>query len=889
MSLPRGVRRMLRLRDADRDVADELAFHFEEAVAELRASGLTEADARREASRRFGDVASYRRQLERIDRGRLQAERGMRRWEAVRDVATHAVRSVRRSPALSAAVVVTLALGLGANVTVYGILDRLLLSPPPQLERPEEVRRLMTEQYQGWRDERVAMQALSFPDFTDMTSAPGIAAAIAWQPQRLTLGHGAEAREIDGLVVTGGYFRFRGVQPVLGRFIDEGDDDPAAERAAVISYEFWQREYGGSHAVLGTGISFGGDPYSIVGVAPRGLTNLHLTRVDVWLPLRRAMAPSIVEGRNWHGFAGAVRLADPAAETAVADAASQRLRQGREEFIAAGTYDAAAQALLTPVIESRGPQPRLEAAVAPWLAGVSLIVLLIACVNVANLLLARAVRQSRETAVRLALGISRRRLVAQVLAEGVLLGVLGGAAALLLATWSGAAAATLLLPELAWQELGRPAGVLPLSLAAAALTGVLAALAAAVHVVRPAMAGGLRQAGGGGTRTAARVRSTLSLVQAALSVILLVGAGLFVRSLEAVRGVDLGMQLEGLTYVETRFVTGTTPEERQQVRHAVLERLAGHPELAGVAAGSTAPMLWSMSNNIRLPGRDTLPRIGSGDHWTYIVTPGYFDLLGIRLLQGRVFDEADVRTGARVAVVNETMSRALWPGGDAVGSCILLSGDDDCVFVVGVVQDTRQQHFRQEGTAQYFLPLTAQHDATVIMARTRDGDGVRLATLLPGMVAGMDPRIRFVEVTHAPDKLAPQQRAWRLGATLFTAFGILALLVAALGLYAVLAFDVSQRTREIGIRGALGAGRGDVVRLVLRQALTVAGAGILLGVTAAALLAPRMEEMLYGVGPHDAATYGVVALTLLGAAVLAGLVPARRAAAVDPAVALRGE
>jgi predicted permease len=799
---------------------------------------------------------------------------------------------VTRAPALSLAVVLTLALGLGANLTMYGIVDRLLLTPPPHTERPGELRRLMVEQYQEWRGERSATDILSYPDFAQMTASSRVADAAVWQEQRLTLGQGAAARQIDGAAVSGNYFALRGVRPALGRLLQPADDDVAAERAAVISHAMWQRDFGGASDVVGRTLALGGEAvYTIVGVAPRGMTSLRLAAIDVWLPLRKAVTQDVLDSPNWHGFGAVVRLHEAAAAPATMEEMSLRLRRGRAEHIAAGRFDADARALLTPLLEALGPTARPEARVARWLAGVSLVVLLVACVNVANLLLARMVRQRREIAVRLALGISRRRLIGQLLLEGTLLGLAGGAAALLIAHWVGSALGSILLPDVAWQELGWTPLLPVFAVAAAVTAGLAAAVVPALHAARPDLSDALRQGGVGGlTRGTARTRTALSLAQAALSVVLLVGAGLFVRSLDAVRDVDLGYRLDQLLYVETSFMPGTTtPEERLAIRQEVLSRLRAHPAVAIAAEANTAPFMWSMSNNVKLPGRDSLPLIGTGAHWFYTVSPGYFDVLGTRVLRGRAFDERDVTARENVALVNETMARALWPGRDAIGECMLV-GSEECTYVIGVVPDTRQRHFQEEPSAQYFVPLTPDHIRQSRIVLLRPAPGVQQPRdALRAAAASVDPRIRYVSVESARERFEPQERSWRVGATLFSVFGALALAVAALGLYAVLAFDVQQRTREIGVRSALGAGRARIVGMIVTGALRVAALGILLGALAASALAPRLGDMLFETSPHDPLIYGAVALALLAVATTAALLPARRAASVDPNVALRAE
>lgn len=917
MRLPEDARRLLRVGDHARDVDDELAFHFERTVDELRAQGMAQAEARREAERRFGSVAQYRSELVQLDRGRARARRWSLRADAAADVFRHAIRSLARAPALSVAVVMTLGLGLGANVTMYSIIDRLMLSAPEHVRAPESVRRIMIESWSEYRGERAANGTLSWADVLDLEGATPLEGAAVWSERQLTIGHGLEARELDGVAVSGNYFAVLGAQPALGRFIAPDDDSEGASPVAVISHAMWQREYGGRTDVLGQTLDLGGVPLAIVGVAPRGMTTLRLGRADVWLAATPTMGAAMRTARNWLSFGAVARLAEGAAEHAAMDQLTTLHLRARAEQIDDGSYPADARVLLTPLLEARGPLATADARVARWLAGVSLVVLLIACVNVANLMLARMVRQSREVAVRLALGISRRRLVAQLLAEGMLLGLLGGAAALVVASHAGTAISSVLLPGVAWSELGWSPRLVPLALAVAALTGLLAAAVPALHASRRDPGFTLRQAGAGGvTRSTARVRTGLALAQAALCVLLLIGAGLFVRSLDAVRSVDLGLRLDGVLYVETRMRPGaTTPEERSTISHAVLDRLRSHPRIEAAAGTFTAPFMGSMTNTVRLPGTDSVPHVGEGQIWMHVVSSDYFRVLGIPIVRGRAFEPNDATLNPRVVIINETMARALWPTGDPIGQCIYPGTETECSHVVGIVRDSKHREFREQPSMQFHVPLQPASTVSIIMVRPRRSAGsgsagggvtnggadggsalVRVAggptdgaALVRDAVLSVDPRIRHVRITDATERLAPQERSWRLGAVLFSAFGALALAVAAVGLYAVLAFDTSQRTREIGLRTALGAGRASIVRLVLARALGVAGAGIAIGAFSAALLAPRMQNLLYGVGPWDALTYAAAACALLATAATAALLPAHRAASVDPNTALRVE
>jgi putative ABC transport system permease protein len=348
--------------------------------------------------------------------------------------------------------------------------------------------------------------------------------------------------------------------------------------------------------------------------------------------------------------------------------------------------------------------------------------------------------------------------------------------------------------------------------------------------------------------------------------------------------------VDGLVYVQApRFTPGTTtPEERAWIGHAALERLRDHPAMAGAAAGATAPLMWVMNNAIRLPETDPGVRSEPGMFWQNSITADYFRLLGMRVVHGRGFEPADYAPGARPVVVSESMARSLWRASDPLGECVYVGDETECSLVVGVVADARAPASTGPGPMQFFLPMTGDEAPAVVIVRPRVERAAALATIR-SVVAGVDPRVRYVQPIPAAERLEPHERSWRLGATLFSVFGALALLVAGLGLYAVLAFDVSQRRREIGIRTAMGASPRRILRLVMGRALGVTAAGLLIGAAAAALVAPRFGELLFQVGPHDPITYAAVTLTLLAVAAAAAWLPARRAAAVDPSVTLRAE
>jgi predicted permease len=902
-------RRLFRIRRLQRDLEEELRMHFDLTVEDLVKRGHTREEAEREAGRRFGNLTRYRRELQRIDRSAAARRRIGDRVRAGADVAAHALRSLRRSPGLSAAIVVALALGIGANGTMFRIVDRLWFSPPAHIEEPEQIVRVLVERLDAFSGARRTTAAFSHPGYRDLLAARGFAEVAATTVSRLTLGHGEGAERVRAELASGSYFRMLGVRPALGRFFDETDDVAGAEAVAVLSHGFWQRAYGGSEDALGSTLDFGRGPYTIIGVAPRHFTGVELGPVDLWLPLDAAGAALNSEqfftGRPVYWLAAYARLAPDVSPAAAAAEATALHRAGYADAIEAGSYDPDAAIVPASVIAARGPLARPEVNVAAWLAAVSLLVLVIACVNVASLLLARVVRQRREIAVRLAIGVSRGRLVGQVLLEGLLLGAAGGALALLLAHTAAPALGGMLLPDVDWTAASA-AGRLPSVVAALALlAGLLSALPPALQASRRPVADALR-AGATGTltRSTARARGALALTQTTLSVLLLVGAALFLRSVEQVRTADLGWEPRGLLLAFPTFAPGsTTSAERAELFQRATERLEALPRIAAAGATLTSPFGTVLSQRVRVPGRDFTGAPRDGDAYVHAVSPGYFDALQLRVREGRVFSADDREDAPAVAVVNRTLARAGWPDGQAVGGCVHFGdaeADAPCLIVVGVVEDPSPSSFTPVELFQVWLPAAQRPLASArspaglvpdrLLVRTREEQATAaVAEDVRRELIALDPRVRFVEVRSMREVMEPITRSWELGATVFSAFGVLALVLSALGLYSVLAFDVAQRTRELGLRSALGATRSRLMRSVIWRGLRLTALGIGVGLLLSYLLAPRLGGLLFEVSPRDGVSYGGAALVLLGVALLASGLPARRATRADPMQALRSD
>ena len=906
--LPAGVRRLFRLpvpaRRIDGEVRDEVDFHLQMTVEDLVARGLSRNEAEAEAHRRFGDVDRWRRTLGEEDRRRADDSRRAEWWDALRQDAAYALRGLRRQPGFALAAVLTLALGTGANATMFGIVDRLMLRPPAHVVDAERVRRVYFTMNDGGfasgvQDRGNWPQVVHLREQVKAFERIGVAFRTD-----MVYGEAPNARQIQATVVDHEFLRLLGVRPRLGRFFTaEEDRPPVGTAVAVLGYDFWQTSFGGDPGVLGRTVRVGGDQYQVIGVAPPGFSGIDLRRVDVWLPV--SVAANSIGGSDWHTMRDMIWLQvvgrmRPGATDAELDA---QLALAYPRWIASrpGTTGAELARLKPasyagPIQRDRGPARSEDAKVATWLAGVSLIVLLIACANVANLLLARAMRRRRELAVRLALGAGRGRLAAQLLTEAVLLALLGAGAGLLVARWGGGRVRATLLPEVAWPETLTDGRVLAFTLASAVAAGLLAGVVPALQASRPrltaALAGGQR--GGGLQRS--RARTTLLVTQAALSAVLLIGAGLFVRSLRNVTSADLGYDQRKVFMVEldTRG-SGYTSAEESELQKRLHERLRTIPGVESVSRSGTAPFYSGAMRGISVPGLDSIPTLPTGRPWFNPVTPEYFRTMGTSIVRGRGFTPDDRRGAEPVLIVNETMARLLWPGQDALGKCVKIGdASSPCSTVVGVAEEARWNEIRPEPVMQFYAPMEQQPSrglGTIFVrpaARTNAefvavGERVRRAALAES------PKLGFVTIRPLADLVEPSIRPWRLGATLFGAFGLLALVVTTVGLYGVLAYAVAQRTHEMGVRLALGARAADVLRLVVGEGLRLVAAGVALG-SAVALYGGRwIESLLYGVSARDPLTVGVVGLTLLAVAVAASWVPAWRATRVDPNVALRAE
>jgi predicted permease len=641
--------------------------------------------------------------------------------------------------------------------------------------------------------------------------------------------------------------------------------------------------------------------YTIIGIAPAGFTGVELTRRDAWVPISLPYWGPGEDwqtgwGINWLQIIGRLKPGISLAQAGTdLTTAHQRAFDGRaDDEMRTATFSVA------PVRFNQRGLETTETRVSRWLVAVAAIMLLIACANVANLFLARATRRRREVAVRLALGIGRARLIRLLLAESVALGVAGGLAGLAVAIVGGRFIRATLLPNVAWRDTTVDVRMLVVTALAALVTGVIVGLMPALQGTRldltSSLKAGIRDGGGGKSR----VRTMLTVTQAALSVVLLVGAGLFVRSLWNVYGLRLGIEPDRVMTVALDWgsIASLAPDARQAERNrqnafyeAALARVRAMPGVEHAAVVVGTPFQSSNSTKLRVPGRDSIPKLSGGDPLIRAVSDDYFVTAGTRLLRGRAFTAADVSTGARVAVVNETMARTLWSGGDAIGQCLLID-TLPCAHIVGVVEDARRFALREEPAMQYYIPLGQERllgfGGRRLFVRAR-GNALMLAEPIRAEVRRLDPTIGYVTVQMLQESLDPQIRPWRLGATMFGVFGGLAVLVAAIGLYSVIAYLVTQRRHELGVRIALGAQSTDVVGLVLRYGVGLAMVGVLVGVVLALNASRFIEPLLFDTSARNPVVYASVVGLLLVVALVASVVPAWRASRVDPIEALRAE
>jgi putative ABC transport system permease protein len=792
----------------------------------------------------------------------------------------YASRGMRKARGLTLVAVVTLALGIGANTAIFTVINGLLLRP---LHYPDPERLVIV-----WQDLRARggpaiewtgpSQQFDWKAQTDvfqsLTSIRGWSASVAG---------GDMPESLLGEQTTFDYFEVAGTRPALGRAYAESDDIPNAPRVVVLSHGLWMRRFGGDRGVIGRSIPINGESHEVIGVMPAGFTPVYIPDASMWRPLRlRADHPS----RNSAIFHTFGRLRDGVTivqARARLDLLAKQLQQAHPES------DTGKGINPMPLQEQRvgSMKPSLF-----MLQGAVAFVLLIACVNIANLLLSRASGRRGEIAVRRALGADRLRIIRQLLTESVLLALTGGAIGAILGTW-GVAALKSLAPDGTPRidEVSIDARVLAFTAVLSLVTGIVFGVVPAAHAARDRFTGALKQGGrgqmgdGGG-----RVRRALIVAELALALVLLVGGGLLLRTFLALQRVDLGFNP---AHMLTGFVLPPpavykTDERRLAFYDALLARTAALPGVKQAALASVLPLSGDSDTDFLIERRPAPTR--SADAfitWYRIVSANYFAMMEIPLKRGRLFTD---REAEPTLVINESMARRFWPSEDAVGRRIRF-GDDKAPWmtIVGIVADVHVRGARGKDVVETYIPYWHNPEAGINVLLKTAGDPATLVEPLRRAVKDVDPGIAVATVATMDEIVAQSIGGSRFYATLVAVFAGLALLLAAVGIYGVMSYAVTQRTQEIGVRLALGAGERQIFGLVVGESLKLAAVGLALGLAGSVALGKAIGGMLFGVGGTDLATFAVTAALLAGVAFLAAYVPARRAMRIDPMEALRVE
>jgi predicted permease len=806
-------------------------------------------------------------------------------------------RQLVKRPVLTLVAVVSLGLGIGANTTVFNFVNALLLRPLP-VEEPERLAEIYTSEAQGDQYGTVA-----YPDYAYYRDHSEVFSGVAAHGMMLlSMTTQGKGEVVWGEMVSGNYFTVLGVRPALGSLSLPADDrDVASSSVAVISHNIWRRRFASDPNIVGKTVTLDGHGFTVMGVADEKFTGTMAGLVpEVWVPIgmqalvkpgddlvnSRKARTLFVIGRLKPG----VSLEQAGANVAVL--ASQLEQSFPETNKGRGATLAAASSIL----------PQARGAVAAFLGllmAVVALVLLIACTNVANLLLARATGRRKEIAMRLALGASRWRLVRQLLTESALLSLLGGAVGLFIAIW----ATKLLLafkPPLPVQitlDLGLDTRVLGFTLGLSFLTGMIAGVLPAFQATRPNLVPALKddaQGAGGGPRRF-RLSNLLVVAQVTLSLVLVIGGGLFLRSLQRSQVVDPGFKNRDLLVATLMLELHGYSEPAGRVFFKQLEqRVAALPGVQSVSLASHIPLgLENRMTGIAVSGYDA-PANGDAMQVGYnIVGPKYFETLGIQLLQGRDFNDSDDPKKPRVVIVNETMAQRFWPGQDPIGRTLRMADETGPkgpeMQVIGVVKNGKYRSLSE--TPQPFMHMPFQQNYEPLMSLLVRGPGAPQNMIVPVQreVQAIDPNLPFFEVKTLDEHLSIALLPQRIAAVLLGVFSLFALLLTSVGLYGVVSYTVRRRTREIGIRIALGAQRSHIIRLVVRQGMLLAFIGILIGLAAAFGLTRFVSGMLYEVGATDAVTFGGSALLLTLVTLAASLIPARKATRVDPMTSLRAE
>ncbi|MGA8028869.1 MAG: ABC transporter permease [Bryobacteraceae bacterium] len=861
--------------DRDQDLERELRSHLELEAAEQRENGLAEDEARYAAYRAFGNRTRIKEELREMWLG--MSMEGL--WQDLR----FAVRAMVKNAGVSAIAVVMLALGAGANTTIFSLINTVLLRPLPYRDADRLVMVWGYNRPRGFNTDQVSLL-----DFSDWRSQNHVFEEMAASTDAMyTLTGSGDPAPIIGYQFSANYFHVLGVTPLMGRTFLPEEEQAGKNHVVLLSYRLWQRHFGGDRNLVGRAVKLDGEPYTVIGIMPPGVE--YPTSTELWTPL--TIPREAVNDRAYRFLRIIARLKHGvSAQQAQMEMNAIAARLAREHPSTNKEEDATNIIGLRRMISGD-----IQPALLVLLCAVGF-VLLIACANVANLLLVQAFRRHKEVAIRTALGAGSSRLVRQFLTESVLLALAGSALGLLLALISTRTMVALFPPTIANLQIPRvehvpiDGWVLAFALGISLMTGVIFGLFPALQSARvdtnESLKESARAVAGGGVR-GLRFRNLLVMAEVALSVALLAAAALTLKSFaHSLRG-DLGFKPQNVLTLRLLLPQSRYPTEAKQLAlsNQILERLKSLP---GIESAGTVTFL-PLSGWWGTRGVSMISQSASQSPVWSSVTPGYFSTLTIPLAAGRLFTGHDSGGGAPVAIISKTLSRQLAPNGDAVGKRIKVEGLKSPVEVVGVVGDVHQLGMTSEITSEIYLPFAQVPEPLICVAMRTAGDPASLIRAAQREVWAVD-KDQAVSFAMSMEQLTSESLAPQRATTvLLGVFAGMALLMAVVGIYGVVSFSAAQRTHEIGVRLALGAQSGDVARLVLGKGLVPVIVGLALGLAGSFGLMRSLSSILYGVSPSDPVIFAIVPIVLIGAALIATYIPARRVMRVDPMEALRYE
>jgi predicted permease len=858
----------------DREFEAEVAAHIEFSVEENTRNGMSPEEARRRALIRFGGIQ--------LSKEQHREARGVPAVDTLLRDLRYTLRGLRRDRAFASIAVLMLGLGIGANVAVFSVVNGMLLRPLPFRDPQQLVRIAQTKGPPGLSGSTYSPDA--FDEFRERNrSFQDVTAWFAFsQPENIHLRGKGDPLPFTGISVTESFFRMLGVVPRLGRLFTPEECQRNGRAAVLLAYPFWQRQFAGDPGVVGRPVNLDGKPVTVVGVLPESFDFGSIfspgARVDMFLPVVPANM------REWGNILALLGRLKPGVTVAQAQAEANVLAPELDfnikYHVPKGYYTVG----VTPLKEYVSGKLR-RALIVLWCA-VGLI-LLIVCVNLSNLLLARAGARSKEFAMRVALGAGRGRLLGQLLTESLVLSAAGAVTGLAFA-WAITAwlarQGSIVLPLLSSIRVDSTAlaWTLFIAVSAAAICGLVPGLKMSCTDLQPSLKDMGRGTSAG--KRHQRLRSSLVVSEVALACMLLVGAGLLLRSFLRVLDVDLGFQPDRAAAISVDYPDAVNPQQRTAIREEILRRVEAIPGILSAGISDELPLegnrsmgLWAKSTLLR-PGEYPLALV-------YVVTPGYFDAMGMRLLKGRPFDGHDRADGQPVVILGETAARKLWPGKDPLEQIAVVGGRDS--RVVGVVPDVHESSPEGQAGDQMYLPATQSVPiGALLVVRSKLSPSV----LEPGLTRTLrsinptQPAYKLRTIQSSVDRAVSPRRFFML---LVTAFAALGLILAALGIYGVISYSVVQQTQEIGIRMALGATAGRVQAGILSETLRLTVIGVAIGIVASVAAAKLIASLLFGTAPTDPATFVGMVILLGAAALLAGFLPAQRASRVDPMIALR--